>query len=185
MMPDPVAFAAQCRSTFANAGFPGVHLVYVESMEMVGRKIRPADIGFDAAVEFPPHGLAVACEDAVEITKDGWSGYRFDYAATVLNFITRESVPYSRYPAVFANWDNTPRQPMKGTSFDGAVPEAFRFYVEHKIDEARQFLLGEEQLLFINAWNEWAEGAHLEPDDRYGHAWLEAFRSSIESRSWS
>jgi len=185
LLPDPAGFAEQCRAAFAQAGFPGVHLTYVESMEAVDHKLRPADIGFDAAVEFPPHGRAVPSKVAAEIVKEGWSGYRYDYADTVLAFVTRDSVPYPRYPAVFPSWDNTPRQPMRGTSFDGAEPAAFRFYVEQKIDEARQFLLGEERLLFINAWNEWAEGAHLEPDTGHGHGWLEALRDGIEARSWT
>ncbi len=185
LLPDAAAFAATCRAAFAEAGFPGVHLVYVESMEAVDRRLRPADIGFDASVEFPPHGRAVPSEAAAEIVKDGWTGYRYDYAATVLAFLTRDSVPYPRYPAVFPSWDNTPRQPLRGTSFDGAEPAAFRLYVEAKIDEARQFLLGEERLLFVNAWNEWAEGAHLEPDTAHGHGWLEALRGAVEARTWT
>ncbi len=184
LLPDAGAFAASCRAAFAAAGFPGVHLVYVESMEAVDQGLRPVDIGFDAAVEFPPHGRAVTSEAAAEIVKEGWTGYRYDYAATVLAFLTRASVPYPRYPAVFPSWDNTPRQPLHGTSFDGARPAAFRLYVEGKIDEARQFLLGEERLLFVNAWNEWAEGAHLEPDTGHGHGWLEALRDGVEARTW-
>ena len=97
-------------------------------------------------------------------------------------FLRRETVPYPRYPAVFPSWDNTPRQPLKGTSFDGASPEAFRVYVEEKIEEIRQFLMGEERLMFVNAWNEWAEGAHLEPDTGYGHRWLEALRDAIAAK---
>ena len=96
-------------------------------------------------------------------------------------FCDRESVPYTRYPAVFPSWDNTPRQPMQGTSFDGATPEAFRVYVEEKIEEARRFLMGEERLLFVNAWNEWAEGAFLEPDIHFGAAFLNATGRAIES----
>ena len=184
LLPDAPGFAAACRSAFVRAGFPGVHLVYVESMEAVDRKLRPGDIGFDACVEFPPHGRAVPAETPAEIVKPDWTGYRYDYPQTVRAFCGRDSVPYTRYPAVFPSWDNTPRQPLLGTSFDGATPEAFRVYVEEKIDEVRQFLVDDERLLFINAWNEWAEGAHLEPDTGFGHRWLEALRDAIEAKRW-
>ncbi len=183
-LPDARAFADMCRIAFREAG-QTVHLVYVESMEAVGRGLSPADIGFDAAVEFPPHGRAVAAETAAQITKPGWSGYRYDYAETVLAFLARPDAAYRRYPAAFPSWDNTPRQSLRGTSFDDATPEAFRFYVERKIDEARRFLMGGERLLFINAWNEWAEGAHLEPDMAYGHRWLEALRDALDDRAWA
>jgi len=181
-IPDPKAFAATCRAGFANAGFPGVHLVYVESMEAVDANVRPADLGFDACVEFPPHGRAIACTDSPDVIKDGWAGYRYDYPETVLGFSTRDSVPYVRYPAVFPSWDNTARQPEYGSSFDRASPEAFRVYVEEKIEEIRAFHDGDHRLLFVNAWNEWAEGAHLEPDTGYGHRWLEALRGAIEAK---
>jgi hypothetical protein len=94
-------------------------------------------------------------------------------------------VAYPRYPAIFPSWDNTARQPLIGTSFDGATPEAFRAYAEEKLEEVRQFHMGEERLLFVNAWNEWAEGAHLEPDSGHGHRWLEALRDAIAAKSWS
>jgi GT2 family glycosyltransferase len=184
-LPDAAGFARMCRAAFARAGQPGVHLVYVESMEAVDQNLRPADIGFDAAVEFPPQGRAVAATQSADIVKEGWSGYRYDYAETVAAFLGRDSVPYPRYPAVFPSWDNTPRQPLRGTSFDGCTPEAFRVYAEAKIEEARCHFIGEERLLFVNAWNEWAEGAHLEPDTGYGHRWLEALRDAISAKALS
>ncbi len=184
LLPDAPGFAAACRAGFVRAGFPGVHLVYVESMEAVDRRLKQTDLGFDACVEFPPHGRAVPAESAADIIKPGWHGYRYDYPETVRAFCRRDSVPYMRYPSVFPSWDNTPRQPMQGTSFDGATPEAFRVYAEEKIDEVRQFLVGEERLLFVNAWNEWAEGAHLEPDTGFGHRWLEALRDAAEAKRW-
>ena len=70
-LPDAAGFAALLRAAFAAAGFAGVHLAYVESMEAAGEGLRPQDIGFDAAVEFPPHGGAVAADDSVEIVKPG------------------------------------------------------------------------------------------------------------------
>lgn len=181
-LPDASAFAARCRAAFARAGFTDVHLVYVESMEAVDQGLRPDDVGFDACVEFPPHGRAVASRDSVNIIKDDWAGYRYDYMDTVVAFVTRDSVPYPRYPAVFPCWDNTPRQRLRGTSFDGASPEAFRCYVEEKIEELRQFQMGDKRLLFVNAWNEWAEGTHLEPDSGFGHRWLEALRDAVAAK---
>lgn len=185
ILPDAPGFAREARKAFAAAGFPGVHLVYVESMEAVDGGVRPGDLGFDAAVEFPPHGRAVPADSTAEIVKEGWSGYRYDYPETVRAFVQRPGVPYTRYPAVFPSWDNTPRQPMRGTSFDEISPEAFRVYVEEKIDEIRRFRMGEERLLFVNAWNEWAEGTHLEPDTGYGHRWLEALRDAVAAKRWA
>jgi GT2 family glycosyltransferase len=181
-LPDAKGFAALCRAAFTRAGFPGVHLVYVESMEAVDAGVRPEAMGFDASVEFPPHGRARAAIDSPDVIKEGWSGYRYDYPETVLGFLTRDSVPYVRYPAVFPSWDNTARQPSYGSSFDHASPEAFRIYVEEKIEEIRAFHTGERRMLFVNAWNEWAEGAHLEPDTGYGHRWLEALRAALDGK---
>ena len=185
LLPDAIGFATDCRAAFAQAGFAGVHLVYVESMEAVDRRLRPADIGFDASVEFPPHGRAVPASATAEIVKPDWNGYRYDYPETAHAFITRESAAYPRYPAVFPSWDNTPRQPQRGTSFDAISPDAFRVYVEEKIEEIRNFHVGDARLLFVNAWNEWAEGTHLEPDSGYGHRWLEALRDATYAKRWN
>ena len=178
LLPDPIAMTTLIRKIAAESG-TDVHLVYVESMEAIERGVCPRDIGFDACVEFPPQGIAVRRTDDIQILKDGWDGLRYDYEATVINAIMRAGVGHKRYPGVFATWDNTPRQPLKGTSFDGVTAEAFQFYIEQKLDESLTFLNGDERFIFINAWNEWAEGAHLEPDQRNGHQWLEALRGAL------
>jgi GT2 family glycosyltransferase len=177
LIPDPQAFAALARDAFLGAGNCGVHLVYVESMETAAAALPPADLGFDASVEFPPHGRSVRADDPV-IMRDDFVGTRYDYEATVIEDVSRPLPGYKRYPAVFPSWDNTPRQPQRGDSFIGATPEAFQVYVEEKLEYLRQFLVGHERLLFVNAWNEWAEGTHLEPDQKYGHRWLEAIRNA-------
>ncbi len=182
-LPDPKSFAAACRAAFAEIG--GVHLAYVESMEVVTAGVTPADLGFDASVEFPPHGHAAEAQPSGEVIKPGWQGYRYDYPETVCEFVTRRTTAYVRYPTVFPSWDNTPRQPRRGTCFDRATPEAFRAYAEEKLAEIRDFHMGDERLLFVNAWNEWAEGAHLEPDSGFGHRWLEALRAALDGMAQS
>ena len=57
-------------------------------------------------------------------------------------------------------------------------PEAFEAHVERVVRKTHEYLVGDSRIFFINAWNEWAEGAHVEPDRRYGHRWLEAIRNA-------
>ena len=134
-------------------------------MESTLKFLPPADIGFDACVEFPPQGLAVQLASQTQnIIRRNFVGIRYDYEATVVEGVSRPSVGCKRYPSVFPSWDNTPRQPLRGDSFVHCTPEAFQVYVEEKLDEVTRYFVGGERLLFINAWNEWAEGTHLEPD---------------------
>jgi GT2 family glycosyltransferase len=182
LLPDPAGFSALCRARFKDAGFRDVHLVYVESMEAIKANITPADIGFDACIEFPPQGLAVPAKTDAKLLKPDWSGYRYDYQSTAQAFIHRPWPSYARYPGVFPSWDNTPRQSRKGTSFNNISPGFFQAYIEAKLDEIQALLVGSQRILFINAWNEWAEGAHLEPDQKHGHQWLEALRSALGNK---
>ena len=75
------------------------------------------------------------------------------------------------YLGMFVGWDNTPRRSEGGVIATGATPEAFEKYLCMQIDRSKS--IGNE-FLFINAWNEWAEGAYLEPDLTNGTKMLEA-----------
>ncbi len=179
LIPGIAAVTARLRLRFREAGCPAIHLVYVESMEAIQKQVRPADLGFDACVEFPPQGVAEAYKKSVVPLKARWEGGLYDYAGTASRASLRAAVGYARYPAVVPSWDNTPRQPLKGTTLVGSSPEVFQAYVEQKLEEMMKFHVGEERFLFVNAWNEWAEGAHLEPDRGYGHRWLAALRQGL------
>jgi len=75
-----------------------------------------------------------------------------------------------------AGWDNTARRRTHANVFHGATPTNFRRWMRGVIThESRQ---PGERLVFINAWNEWAEGTYLEPDRDFGHGWLEAVASA-------
>jgi 2-polyprenyl-3-methyl-5-hydroxy-6-metoxy-1,4-benzoquinol methylase len=73
-------------------------------------------------------------------------------------------------------WDNSARRPYAATIFEGATPEAYERWLRQAVDSVSK-VRPEENYLFIVAWNEWAEGNHLEPDQRYGRAFLEATRA--------
>ena len=182
LIPDVAAVCAQLRRRFAEAGFPSVYLAYVESMETAARGIDPATLGFDASVEFPPQGVAEPLKDKPPPLKSAFMGHLYDYAGTVVRACTPVAPGYTRFPGVVPSWDNTPRQPLAHTTLHGALPERFQAYVEAKLTEAHQFLLGDERILVVNAWNEWAEGAHLEPDRAFEHDWLRAIADTLDAR---
>lgn len=70
----------------------------------------------------------------------------------------------------FVSWDNTARN-VNGTVFHGADPEKFEYYMGELLKKDSPL-----DLIFLNAWNEWGEGAHIEPDERYGYGFLEALK---------
>lgn len=78
------------------------------------------------------------------------------------------------YPGVSPMWDNSSRRVhLNATILDGSTPEHFRRWYHGKADRF-EGIAGDDRFIFINAWNEWAEGNHLEPCQRWGKAYLEA-----------
>jgi lipopolysaccharide biosynthesis protein len=86
------------------------------------------------------------------------------------------------WPGVMPGWDNTARMPRVGHVFHGSTPKLFGQWLDYAIVRARLNPPG-ERFVMINAWNEWAEGAYLEPDRRFGYAYLQACASAIEQHS--
>ena len=76
------------------------------------------------------------------------------------------------------SWDNTSRRKKGAYIFAHSCPELYEQWLAECIRWTRRHHTGEEQMVFINAWNEWGEGCHLEPDHRYGHRFLEATRNA-------
>ncbi|RHB40485.1 glycosyl transferase [Enterocloster aldenensis] len=97
--------------------------------------------------------------------------------------ILKHNVPENYYPGAFANWDNTARRGLNGRIITGSTPELFRDYISQQIIRARNEYV--KDYLFFTAWNEWAEGSHLEPDERYGFQYLEAVKMALlETNEW-
>ena len=79
------------------------------------------------------------------------------------------------YPGICPSWDNTPRKKWKGTFFKKSSPLIF----EKKLTDYNKTLEAND-FLFINAWNEWSEGAYLEPDEINKYSYLEAIKNALE-----
>jgi hypothetical protein len=111
---------------------------------------------FNASAHLPDEG------------KDRWRLEDFpDANRSVINFGTRQ------LSGLFA--------PNKSVTFARSTPGAYQAWLEETIRYTHEQNVGDERLVFINAWNEWAEGAHLEPDRRFGRGFLEATRNALQS----
>ncbi len=181
LFPDFAATAERWRTVCREQGIGEIYLAMVESFEMVHANVHPSTFGCDAAVEFPPQGLAEQKAPSGEILNPGFAGSVADYRDIAVRYATREAPAYTRFKGVMPGWDNTARRGGNSFCFEHATPGAFQGWLEETIDETRKQHHGDERLVFVNAWNEWAEGAYLEPDRRFGHTYLEAVRNAREA----
>lgn len=96
---------------------------------------------------------------------------RFIPAQWIYNAITNRDYNDNDFPGIIPDWDNTPRRSYKGLVYKGTSPERFKEALSklQKIKSAH-----EDDFVYINAWNEWGEGAYIEPDEYRGYAYLEA-----------
>jgi len=176
LMQNPADTAAVWRDECRRAGLGEIHLCSVYLF-----KFDPRPLGFDASIEFPLHHFP-----AREITRtlrglpEGYTGVVRDYPSGVHELIRNpRKVDYRLYRGVMPSWDNTARRMEKGaTVYHGATPELYEAWLASAInqrhaDEGQPGAI-RENLVFVNAWNEWAEGAVLEPRRDFGDAYLRA-----------
>lgn len=139
--------------------------------------------GFDSGVEFPPHNL-VGVKAVTKIP------YFNEHVGAVLDFqnvashYMRRTYPGPRiHKTVFPSWDNTARTGERAYIILNGTPANYEYWLSQAFEETRDRNPAGGGLVFINAWNEWAEGCHLEPDRKYGRQFLEATKRVKDGRS--
>ncbi len=105
---------------------------------------------------------------------------RIDYSQLMDNYYVPEDGSENVYPTLLPQWDRTPRAGKKTFLLTDSTPEKFQYYTEKAIKLVAN-KQPEHQILFLKAWNEWGEGNYVEPDQRFGHGWLDAIRNAIEN----
>ncbi|WP_444939903.1 glycoside hydrolase family 99-like domain-containing protein [Microbulbifer sp. ZKSA004] len=138
----------------------------------------PRIFGMDGAVEFPPHKLAQDLDSkatAQGLLDSNFTGHYPLYDDLVERSLEVEKPNFDLIRAVTPSWDNEARKPGRGMGFIGATPAKYERWLRRMVNYAEANpVAGEESFVMINAWNEWAEGAHLEPDVYWGSAYLNA-----------
>lgn len=139
----------------------------------------PTRQGFDAAVQFPPHGVM-----AEDVTRDrnpaaDFTGNIYSYPSVVAHQLADPTPTFPLFRTVMPSWDNTARRMERAHIYADHSPELFSIWLSNAFDKTFADDAG-NRYVFINAWNEWAEGAYLEPDAKNGLARLEAVRFVVE-----
>ena len=184
-LPDPVRFTELLRETCRKHGEEDPYLVGIDAH---CRRYDCRQIGFDMTLRFEPQlgCLRFSKRDRFYLPKIVFNLLKgkmafdlkvYDYAEA-RRLMNKDRLQHPYIPCVFVSWDNTPRRGRNGVIITGSTPELFGEGVRDAVKLSSQLPEG-ERLLFINAWNEWAEGNHLEPDQRFGRKFLEELQKAL------
>ena len=117
-----------------------------------------------------------------DLLRDGYTSNNvFSYEQLMSTMLERPDVGYSLFRCACPSWDNTPRRRKGAHIYVGSTPQLYESWLAEVAKQTIDRFPPEERIVFVNAWNEWAEGCHLEPDQHYGRAYLEATRAAVES----
>jgi lipopolysaccharide biosynthesis protein len=179
-LPDPLKTAEIWRQIARKEGIGELYLCATESM---AQKIDPNTIGFDASIEFQPdfsklpkrhYGsnwdrlLSKFSIKSNPFVHDRVHFYE-DFVKENLNKTTEQ---YKLYPGIVPSWDNSARRSKDALIFHESTPEVYAKWLDNICKTFKPYSK-DENFIFINAWNEWAEGNHLEPCQKWGKAYLE------------
>jgi len=183
LLPSAHETVTRWREWCRKSGIGEIYIAYAQSFE----KTDPRTYGIDAAIEFPPNNSSPPNLTASVIPlRDDFGSTVYDWRifhSRSENYAPQE---YKIFRTVCPGWDNTARRKNGGTIFINNTPTLYRKWLENAIrDTLTRFEDPSERLVFVNAWNEWAEGAHLEPDEKSGYAYLQATRDALAAHAAS
>ncbi|MDD3476761.1 MAG: glycoside hydrolase family 99-like domain-containing protein [Sulfurimonas sp.] len=154
------------------AGYDGLYLICSQTFGITS----PEPYGFDAAMEFPPHTvISNLINTKVEIINPEYNGHIYDYEEVVQNACIKEEPSYKMFRTAMLSWDNTARKQNNSHTFYNFSLLKYKQWLSNMVSNVanNEKYPNEEKFVFINAWNEWAEGTHLEPDREFGYGYLQ------------
>lgn len=182
LIPD---FAETLKMWRSEAKRMGLGDLYVVSAQTFGHT-QSQDLGLDAAMEFPPHGLSPQdISMLIPGLVENFDGGIYEYSEVVSNAVMQKEPDYLLFRTSMLSWDNTARRNLSASIFADFSVTRYTQWLASNIERAAKDPArnDSERLIFINAWNEWAEGTHLEPDQKHGYGYLEATRSVVSNYS--
>lgn len=175
------ALICSFRERAQKSGFPDLYILVTTAFDF---DEEPMEWGADALVEFPPHGFTQLME---KYRPEGYlnpyfKGDIFDASSFIKDRkYMKEHNGKKFFRSALTSWDNTARKAMSGGMiFEGFKPETFKQWLRDIMEESKKIHSDAENIVFVNSWNEWAEGSHLEPDMKYGYAYLQVVKETLE-----
>lgn len=172
--PDPLRTTMLWREESRRLGIGELYLCSVESFP--DERTDPLRAGFDAAVEFQPDWNLLSSDLRDERYPDLAA---FKYEKVVDRMLMKEAPYYRRFPCVTPSWDNTARRKRTSVILTDSSPDQYGRWLRGVVKKLAD-TSDEAKFIFINAWNEWGEGNHLEPDQQFGRAYLEATKRVLD-----
>ena len=191
-LPEPKVFTDTWRELAIRSGLKGLYFIG----NVMTPLWVPEENGFDASV----HDSIVVPLRKINSFSDGYRGYSklvfkkylnktlkrlpikmfqkptiYSYQDVIKVAFSEKEADFEQYPCVVPNWDNTPRSGKNGLVFHNSSPELFRIHLKEALGRLAQ-REKEKKIVFIKSWNEWAEGNYLEPDLKFGRAYLEVIK---------
>lgn len=172
-MPRSKVSFAKWRELVRANGFPGLHIAVVDFYDIAS----PDEVDADALVEFPPHkfnGPQSVPDTMPALTNPHFCGGMVDYSKVIAQSLLRPVPDFQLYRGIIPSWDNTARRQNTPTIVVNAQPELYGEWLRYLRAYTREHASKDDgTFIFINAWNEWGEGCHLEPDQEWGLQYLE------------
>jgi lipopolysaccharide biosynthesis protein/SAM-dependent methyltransferase len=172
LIPNIATTAKIWRNELVLNGFPGLYLISAQTFGIS----TPEPFDFDAAVEFHPHNSKSGnINNDVDIINSNYTGQIFSYDQVVENSIISKEPDYKLFRSAMLSWDNTARKKNNSHIFHNFSLLKYKQWLSSIVNKvySNSKYSNDEKLVFINAWNEWAEGTHLEPDQNFGYGYLQ------------
>ncbi|WP_439597839.1 glycosyltransferase WbsX family protein [Falsiroseomonas sp.] len=179
LIPEPKEIVDGWRKRFRDSHGEDPVFVMTQSFD----DIDPTEFGFDGAIEFPPHKLAKRCTPIsahLDYLDPDFTGTVFAYDDVVRVSLEEPTPDFPLIKCAVPGWDNDPRKQGQNTVIiHGSKPASYEAWLSELVERAARAPFFGEPLVCVNAWNEWCEGAYLEPDLHYGGAFLNATARAV------
>lgn len=144
-MPEPSVTAKRWKEYCREKGIGDLYLLAAQTFGFKD----PREVGFDAAVEFPPHGIVVPqVVKSIEILNPSFAGKIYNYQ-NVVEYMRQKRVPdYKLFRTVMTGWDNTPRRQDHAHIFINSRPAIYQSWLAYAVEYTLQHLPDHERFVF-------------------------------------
>ena len=198
-IPDLDIFVDTFRTLAIKEGFPGIYLV--AGISSVDPYWDPRINGFDAVVGSEFSALRYWKRDLIRNQSNPFAKFidrlkrKFfpeekdfnkrkepvvvEYREAIDYLISKDSFDYPYFPVCIHDWDNSPRSTSRSLILHNSTPELFRKHLKIGLEKVKN-LPESERFVILKSWNEWGESNALEPDKKWGNAYLKVIKEELE-----